>query len=195
MNLVELAQRIKKIRTEKGLTLEQTAAAAGLTRGWLWKVENFRVTPSLPALSGIASGLNVSVIELLEGLEEKPPLAVVRRADRRSLRRDEEISNYKYESLAHARPNRRMDPFILEIGPDDDRPLLSHGGEEFMLILEGRVRLEHGSEAVELEPGDAAYFDGPVPHRVVCLTDSPATAVIVYHGILSDAEVRADSDT
>ena len=47
MNLVELAQRIKTIRLERRLTLQEVASRTGLTRSWLSKVENFRVTPSL----------------------------------------------------------------------------------------------------------------------------------------------------
>ncbi len=59
MNLVELAQRIKARRLDRRLTIEDVAAQAGLTRSWLSKVENFRVTPSLPALGKIAFGVSL----------------------------------------------------------------------------------------------------------------------------------------
>ena len=65
MNLVELAQRIKSRRLDQRLTIEEVAAQAGLTRSWLSKVENFRVTPSLPALGGIAKALGVRPRDLL----------------------------------------------------------------------------------------------------------------------------------
>ena len=79
MNLVELAQRLKRARLERGLTLEDVASRAGLTRGWLSKVENFRVTPSLPALSAICNALGLELSELFSGIEGSPPVVVTRR--------------------------------------------------------------------------------------------------------------------
>jgi transcriptional regulator with XRE-family HTH domain len=72
INMIELAQRLKRIRIQREYTLEDVASRAGLTRGWLSKVENFRVTPSLPALANIAGVLGVSLSELFEGLDSPP---------------------------------------------------------------------------------------------------------------------------
>lgn len=182
MNLVELAQRLKRMRLERGMTLEDVATAAGLTRGWLSKVENFRVTPSLPALSSIASVLGVTLSDLFEGIDDRPPLVVVRKDDRQQIRRDEEISEHKYESLAFPRPSREMDPFVLTVPPSDERPQLGHTGEEFMFVLTGSVVLEYGEDRIELEKADSAYFDGSVPHRVICVGEKAARLLIVYHG-------------
>ncbi|MDP6468652.1 MAG: helix-turn-helix transcriptional regulator, partial [Pirellulaceae bacterium] len=116
MNLVELAQRIKSRRLDQRLTVEEVAAQAGLTRSWLSKVENFRVTPSLPALAGIAKALGVSVSELVEGLDERPQLVIIRNNQRRVVQRDQSARNKSiYESLAHKRMNRVMDPFLITI--------------------------------------------------------------------------------
>ena len=83
MNLVELAQRIRKHRLDRRLTLEDVATRSGLTRSWLSKVENFRITPSLPALSQIASALSVTVAELVAGLDAKPTLIKVAKDERK----------------------------------------------------------------------------------------------------------------
>ena len=181
MNLVELAQRIKRLRTERGLTLQEVADQAGLTRGWLSKVENFRVTPSLPALANIAVALGVPLSELVAGLDERPRLVVVRREERTVLRRDEDVSALEYEALAPNRPMRGMDPFIVRVPPEYDRPCLTHHDEEFMHVLHGTLRLEYGERSVQLEVGDSAYFDGDEPHRVVCVGETPAEVLIVFH--------------
>ena len=108
MNLVELAQRIRTLRLDRRLTLEEVASHTGLTRSWLSEVENFRVTPSLPALAL----LGLTTVELVEGLDEKPQLVIVRKNDRQIVERDKSSKNTPiYESLAHKRPNRAMDPF------------------------------------------------------------------------------------
>lgn len=190
MNLVELALRLKQLRIERGMTLEQVASDAGLTRGWLSKVENFRVTPSLPALSSMATTLGVSLAELFEGLDERPALVVVRKGEGVVMRRDEEESAYTYEALAHPRPARRMDPFVLTVPPDAERPMKDHGGEEFMHVLSGQVVLDYDEESHKLRAGDSAYFDGTRPHRVRNPGKSPARMLIIYDGV-ADVESGA----
>lgn len=190
MNMVELSQRLKSLRMEREMTLEEVASHAGLTRGWLSKVENFRVTPSLPALSKIADALGVTMAELFEDLDSRPKLVVVRKEDRQIRRRDEEISDLVYESLAFPRPAREMDPFILTIPSGSERPALSHAGEEFMLALSGTTRLDHGEDAIVLSEGDSAYFDGNVPHRVICQSEKASKVLIVYWGIAHEDLLR-----
>jgi transcriptional regulator with XRE-family HTH domain len=181
MNLVELAQRIKRVRREQNLTLEEVAAAAGLTRSWLSKVENFRVTPSLPALANIAQALNVPLADLVEGLDRRPQIALIRAAERKSVRRDEHQSGIVYEALAHRRDSRRMDPFLLHVPAGDSRrEALSHDGEEFLMVISGSPRFEYGEQSFELAPGDCLYFDASVPHRLVNADGDDAQVLCVF---------------
>ncbi len=167
MNLVELAQRIRTLRLDQRLTLEQVASRTGLTRSWLSKVENFRVTPSLPALGQIAEALGVTVSQLVEGLDRKPNLIVTRKHERRIVERDRDTSNIVYESLAHGRANRAMDPFLLTVPAGGQRrEALPHEGEEFLIVLSGRVNLQYGDDLHVLAEGDCLYFDASTPHRL-----------------------------
>ena len=181
LNQIELAQRIKKLRLERGMTIDDAAVQSGLTRSWWSKVENFRITPSLPALFRLAATLGTNISKLLEGLDARPPLVVIRPQERLKIRRDPEISDVDYESLAHLRPNRRMDPLLLTIEPGGGRKkALGHDGEEFMMILAGRVVLEYGAERVELVVGDSAYFDAAVEHRLSNPFDLQAKVLCVH---------------
>ena len=165
------------------MTLDDAAVKVGLTRSWWSKVENFRLTPSLPALFRIASALGVSISSLLEGLDDRPKLVVVRPEQRVPLTRDPEVSTIVYESLASGRPNRRMDPMVLTLEPGTGRSApLPHEGEEFLIVLRGKVRFEYGEEEQELFDGDAAYFDGSVPHRLYNPFDKAAQVLCVFEG-------------
>jgi len=183
VNIVELAQKLKATRLQRNLTLEEVATRAGLTRGWLSKVENFRVTPSLPSLSRICEAMNVTMSEIFEGIEAKPPLVVTKRGKGPVIRRDEDISQQAYESLAHDRPSREMDPFVVTVPPTDDRPMLTHNGEEFLMVLEGSIRLDYGEDQEKLEEGDSAYIDPTTPHRLACLSKKPAKVLVVFYGM------------
>lgn len=182
LNLVELSQRIKKLRREKGLTLEQVASETGLTRSWLSKVENFRITPSLQALGHIATVLKVPMSTLLEGIDQQPLIAVVRRDARKRVERDDsEAQGTVYESLAHNRTTRIMDPFFLSIVPGGGRHnSLGHEGEEFLMVLGGQADFHYGEEVYHLNVGDCLYFDARMPHRVSNPTCATASVLCVF---------------
>ncbi|MFH5803427.1 helix-turn-helix domain-containing protein [Alienimonas sp. DA493] len=183
MNLVELAQRIRSRRLKRRLTLEEVASRTGQTRSWLSKVENFRITPSLPALAEIAAALDVSLSELFEGLEEKPPLVVVRRDERKLMERDQSEGNDSfYESLAHKRTVRTMDPFLVTLPPGAaQEEALPHPGEEFLFVQTGAVRFEYDGETYHLDAGDSLYFDADHPHRIDNPTEEEAVVLCVFN--------------
>ncbi len=182
MNLVELAQRIRNSRLDQRLTLDEVASRTGLTRSWLSKVENFRITPSLTALGKIAVALGVKVSELVEGLDEKPTLVVIRKNERKVIDRDRSKSNTTtYESLAHKRPHRSMDPFLLTVPAGVAREqALAHEGEEFLMVQSGNVEFEYDGETHSLRGGDCLYFDANVPHRLINRSERAAKVLCVF---------------
>ena len=183
MNLVELGQKIRALRTERGMTLDDVVARSGLTKSWLSKVENFRVTPSLPGLIQIAEGLGVPVSSLFEGLEVRPNLVLVKSGEGVQITRDREVSNIAYESLAHERTDRAMDPFVLTVPAGGGRSkAMSHEGEEFLRVLSGRVQFHYGDDVHDLAAGDSLYFDASTPHRLANPTSMPAEVLCVFQG-------------
>lgn len=181
MNLVELASRIKAARLSKGYTLERVSELSGLAKGLLSKVENFRVTPSLPSLAKICEALGMNMSELFDGLDEKPRISIVRCDQCKRIERDE--SDIEYLSLAHLRPDRTMDPFVLRIPGHGGRlEPMPHEGEEFLIVLSGRVTLEYNGEMFDMKQGDAAYFDAEVNHRVFNPGVNEAAVLCVFLG-------------
>jgi transcriptional regulator with XRE-family HTH domain len=167
VNLVELSQRIKQRRLDLGLSLEEVAAAAQQTRSWLSKVENFRITPSLPALARVAEALRISLATLLDGLDSKPQIVLTKKTERRAIQRDPQNSDITYHALTSGKANGRMSPFVLDIpsggGRSVSRP---HEGEEFLIVMRGKVTLEYGEDTFDLAEGDTLYFDAATPHRL-----------------------------
>ncbi len=183
MNLVELASRIKSTRMAKGYTLDRVAEISGLGKGLLSKVENFRVTPSLPTLAKLCEALGMSLSELFEGLDDKPKLSIVRSSERKNIERDSEQSDIRYHALAHGRPDRNMDPFVLEVPAGGGRrEAMPHEGEEFLIVLEGQVSFEYNGQTHALKEGDAAYFDAEVDHRVFNPDATDARLLCVFLG-------------
>jgi len=160
MNLMQLAQRIRDARQRRDMTLEQLASEAGLTRSFLSRVENFRATPSLPALVQIARSLGVTVAELVEGLDDRPSVVVIRSDERQRFERDRPHSKIEYYALAAKRPAKNMEPFLLVVPPGIARSQKhAHEPEEFLMVLEGKLDCEYGDQTYRLEEGDCLYAD------------------------------------
>lgn len=163
------------------MTLDQVSEASGLGKGLLSKVENFRVTPTLPTLAKLCETLGVKLSELVDGLDEKPQLCIVRRNRRKAVERDGGESNIVYNSLAHGRANRSMDPFELIVPAQGGRKEpMAHEGEEFLTVLEGKVQFEFDGKIETLEAGDSLYFDAETDHRLFNVTDKDARVLCVF---------------
>jgi len=179
MNTVELAIRIRNLRKARRMTLADLAAATGLTESMMSKIENFRVTPSLPAVSAVAAALGTTLAELFHGLDAHPQITIVREGERRMLRRDE--SPWTYFSLVAERADRKVDPFLVEIPPGRQREQIdAHEGDEFMFLLEGSLDFVYGGKIHALRAGDSVYHDGNVRHNLVNTSDATARLLVIY---------------
>ncbi len=68
---MKFGARIKELRTEKGLTLDQLAQLTGASKSYIWELENKNPPrPSAEKLSAIASALAVTV-DYLIGSDEQ----------------------------------------------------------------------------------------------------------------------------
>jgi transcriptional regulator with XRE-family HTH domain len=84
----------------------------------------------------------------------------------------ERTKAYKYQSLAAGFINRKADPFIVTVEPND-KPISanSHAGQEFNLVLEGRMLLNMNGKELFLNEGDSIYFDASIPHGMKALDE------------------------
>jgi transcriptional regulator with XRE-family HTH domain len=57
---------IQRLRVERRLTQEELAAKAGITRGYLARLETGRHEPTLTTLQRLAKALRVSVVDLIK---------------------------------------------------------------------------------------------------------------------------------
>ena len=168
--------QIRRLRTDRGLTLARVGELTGLNVGYLSQVETDKASPSLETLAALADALGVPLAWLL--IETVPPPTVVRRAERPVSTGAGGVRVERVDG-GFARTLR-----IVEVaGPPGVRTALhADPGEEHHLILEGHLRLRQGEHVVDLEPGDYLLWDGSVPHEVENIGDGPARALIISTG-------------
>ena len=161
----EIGKRIKALRSEKGITLEQLAKQTGFTKGYLSKVEKSKKAPPVSTLGNIAQAFNVTISSLLGEESSRTSLCLVRRGERPLIARDGTAFGYSYEAMAYNYPNKIMEPFILTLPLGrKKKTFYQHEGEEILFVIQGSMKFIHGSKQYIVNEGDCVYFDSSIPH-------------------------------
>ncbi|MGF1430059.1 helix-turn-helix domain-containing protein [Kitasatospora sp. LaBMicrA B282] len=159
-DLPGLGARLREHRLAARLTLEAAAARAGLSPAYLSRLETGRRQPSLPVLLSLARLYGATVAGLL-GEQAAAPDPVVRGGS---------ITPGHSGGWGYRRagvPGLAMQALRVHIPPGlQDAVVRVHAGEEWLHVLQGRLRLTLGRTGHLLEPGDSAQFDSLTPHRL-----------------------------
>lgn len=167
-----IGQKIKALRKERKLTLQDVATETGFSPALISQIENNNVSPPIATLSKIARFFDVKMSYFFEEGEEVARYEIVRRDERRIVSRviskDGTRHGYTYETLSYRKKNKKMEPFLLTVNERAlEETLYNHEGEEFLLILSGTAEIILDEERFVLEQGDAVYFDSTVRHRLL----------------------------
>jgi transcriptional regulator with XRE-family HTH domain len=151
-----IGERIKKRRDELGLSLRELADVINMTAGYLSRVENNQVSPSLDALQAIAQALQVPMFYFLNSGPVDP---IIRAGARRVLYFPD--SKIGYELLTPDLVHQMMS-MMIRIAPGVKRIAapLAKPNEQWMYVLEGSLKIDIDGKIYILYPGDSIYYDG-----------------------------------
>jgi transcriptional regulator with XRE-family HTH domain len=141
-------------------TLAEVAAASGLTKGFLSRLERGQATASVASLLRLCQALGISVGALFHAA----PGEVVRRGAYAPINFG---GSGVAEHLLSPRGERRVQAILSEIGPGGgggDEPYSLPADVEFIFVLEGRLQVKLRDEEIVLEPGDAFTFPPHIEH-------------------------------
>lgn len=161
-----LGERVRRLREAKGLSLRDLARTAGVSAPMLSQVERGETSPTLAVATKIAWGLDLTLSRLLR-LDEEPHVVVVRKADRRAVRRD----GHRYEELTPPLPGQPHTVTVHtlrpggETGGPGDPPLHEPGSRETVVVQSGTLELVFDQDRHELCEGDSVTFDADLPHH------------------------------
>ena len=158
--LLQIPKRIKELREILEISITEMAEKLNISHDEYEKYESGEKDIPVSALYAIAAAL---CTVLMTG--ESPRMdsyTIVRRGD--GVRVDR-YSGYYIESLAFNFKNRQMEPMLVTLEEQETEPaLVMHSGQEFNLVLEGKVKVTVGKNSFILNEGDAIYFDPNLPH-------------------------------
>ncbi len=163
---VAVGARVKALREAMGLSLRDLAERSGVSAPMLSQVERGETSPTLTVAERIASGLDLTLSQLLR-LDECAHVVVIRAGERRTSER----RGHRTEELTPPLPGQRADVSMHSLEPGaatgrpGDPPLHEPGARETAVVLEGSVALMIDDERHDLEAGDSVTFDADLPHH------------------------------
>jgi DNA-binding transcriptional MerR regulator/mannose-6-phosphate isomerase-like protein (cupin superfamily) len=154
-----IGPRLRRLRTQRGRSLAQVAAAAGISVGFLSALERSQMSASVGTLRRLARYYRTNILDFFDTTEMNTRL--VRPSKRKVL---EAGPGVRMELLAWG--NKVMEPHLFRIRPKaGSGESYAHEGEEFLFVLRGELKIALAGEEYHLKRGDSFYFESATPHH------------------------------
>ena len=170
--LKQIGERLRGLRDALDLTAQEVADTCGIDLDKYEKIERGEADITISNLMKIAKKYGVSTDELI--FAEAPHMSaysVTRSGQGLSIER---TKAYKYQSLVSGFKDHKADVFIVTVEPKPNAHTVyknTHPGQEFNLVLEGKMELFIAGKTIVLEEGDSIYFDSTKPHGMLAVGD------------------------
>lgn len=163
---MDIGEKLKTIRKQRGLSQRELAARAGLTNGTISLIEQNRTSPSVASLKSLLDAIPISMAEFFSTLEDADGPKVFYKSSelieiaptsdgKVSLRQLGNAEHHALQVLHETYPP----------GADTGPEWLSHEGEEAGIIVKGSIEVTVDGNAAILKEGDGYLFDSRLPHR------------------------------
>jgi transcriptional regulator with XRE-family HTH domain len=158
-----LARNVKRLRQERGYSLDALAARAGVSRGVLIQIEQARTNPSLGTMVRVGDALGVSLAALLD-YDEGPKLRLV--PAEQAVELWSTPAGSRGVLLAGAQAPGPLELWSWRLAPGEGHGSEAHppGTVEIVRVDAGLLTLDVDGERHEVPAGTAASFDSHVPH-------------------------------
>lgn len=164
---MSIGHKLKELRMLKGLTQEELADRAELSKGFISQVERDLTSPSIATLMDILQCLGTSISEFFH--EESEEQIVFGKQDFFE-KQDPELNNEIRWIIPNAQKNC-MEPILLTLKAGGSTyPDNPHEGEEFGYILQGSVAIHLGNQVHKAKKGESFYFSADKKHYLTSKT-------------------------
>lgn len=176
-----VGKNLKRLRTERGLSLEKLAQSSGVSRAMLGQVELGQSAPTINVLWKMAKALDVPFSALIATSASTGAKVLRADAAKRLMSND---GSFQSRALFPFDEPRRVEFYELKLSPKGTEKADAHapGTLENLVVSRGQVEIEVGTQKHELETGDAIVFEADLPHvyKNVGTTDAVMYLVMTY---------------
>jgi len=174
-----LGRRVKKLRTDRGWSLEDLATASGVSRSMLSEIEREKANPTLTVTYRIAQAFGLNLQDLIETAEAASNIQVIRASERAQVFRSDKQCQIR--TLSPLNLEKEIEFYEVTLKPKGELRSQPHyeGTREFLTVEEGAVRIESASDTSELGKGDSGTYRADVPHAIVNTGTGEAVVFLV----------------
>lgn len=182
---MNIGAKLKELRTLKGLTQEELADRAELSKGFISQLERDLTSPSIATLMDILQCLGTTIGEFFN---ETPEEQIVFGKNDYFTKEDTELKNEIKWIIPNAQKNI-MEPIHLVLSPGGSTyPDTPHEGEEFGYVLQGSISIHLGNRTYKAKKGESFYYTSDKTHYLssrsgasIIWVSSPPSFLIIIH--------------
>ena len=177
-----LGRRVKKLRGDRGWSLEELASASGVSRSMLSEIERERANPTLSVTYRIARAFGLTLQDLIESADSASSIQIIRATDRAQIFRADKQCQIRTLSPLNLEKDVEFYEVRLPAGGALRSQAHVDGTREFLTVEEGAVDLESGNSREALIKGDSATYRADVAHAIVNAgkTEAVLFLVVIY---------------
>lgn len=160
---MDIGNKIKELRILKGLTQEELADRAELSKGFISQLERDLTSPSIASLVDILQCLGTDLKTFFnDSVDEQ----VVFHKNDYFEKEDKDLKNKIQWIIPNAQKNM-MEPILITIEPGGSTyPDNPHEGEEFGYVLNGSVNIVIANKIYRAKKGESFYFEAKWKHHL-----------------------------
>jgi transcriptional regulator with XRE-family HTH domain len=171
LEALRIGRRLRALRTERGMTILEMAAKAGVSSGSISQIERGASNPSISTLQKLRAALGVTLWSFLESEAEAP-------RENRYVRRPGERpkivvggSHFTKELLSPRDNNQLRFMILMMTGP----------GDKAGYVMSGTAELAVGDEVFQLAEGDSFQFPSTIPHYLTNRSECEAKLIWIIN--------------
>jgi transcriptional regulator with XRE-family HTH domain len=172
-----VGQKIRKLRSARGLGVRDLAKRSGISANTLCLIESGKSSPTVSTLQRLARGLQVPITAFFE-TEPVHKQVVFTPSDQRPLAA---FHSAQLENLGKDLSGSAVQPFVVTLPPaaGSGPEMIVHPGHEFVYCLSGFIGYNIDQTDFRLKPGDSLVFASYIPHRWVNLSEGDSQMILV----------------
>ena len=172
-----IGMRLKKIREERGYSLEKVSELTGVSKPSINNIERGLTSPSIDSLWKIATGLSVPISYFFS--EFKTAHTLVNMDELTKIDSKDELVSIS--SIFSWLPTDNFECFYLELAANANRVSQAHvkGSKELIFILEGQLTMLLGEERIVCKENACLKFDANIAHTYFNETDAKVRGISV----------------
>lgn len=174
-----IALNLKKLRTERNLSLGQLATQAGISKTMLSDIEKGNSNPTINTIWKIANGLKVPYTKLIDDVENET--TVVHRKE--TIEQSGETNSYRVYCYFTTTPTRNFELFYCELDEHSSNKSIGHSDKstEYIYVIQGELILDTENDEFILHDGDSLAFDSSISHTYINKQDQLATFIVINY--------------